>query len=129
MSNPETRVHIIGVGGDGLAGLTSRGRDILLSAEFVFGPESVLELLPELSARHQVLGGDLQEATSRIAAVMGRRRVAVVRRTHDVVSVRARATEGQAPSLRAGERVVTGGAVFLKDALADLPAAKPPDTR
>ena len=46
MSIPEKRIHVIGVGSDGLAGLTSRARDLLLSADVVFGPESVLALLP-----------------------------------------------------------------------------------
>ena len=46
---------------------------------------------------------------------------------HDVVYVRTgSASDG---SLRPGERVVTGGSVFLKDALADLPQEKSPDTR
>ena len=42
MSHPDNRIHIIGVGSDGLAGLTSRARDLLLGAEVVFGPEAVL---------------------------------------------------------------------------------------
>lgn len=78
MNHPESRIHIIGIGGDGLAGLTSRAREILQSAEFVFGPEAVLELLPELRAERRVLGGDLHEATSQLSAVMGKKRVAVV---------------------------------------------------
>jgi precorrin-6Y C5,15-methyltransferase (decarboxylating) len=78
VSNPESRIHIIGVGSDGLAGLTSRAREILQGAEFIFGPEAVLALLPELRAERRVLGGDLQEATAQLSAVMGKRRVAVV---------------------------------------------------
>jgi cobalt-zinc-cadmium efflux system membrane fusion protein len=50
-----------------------------------------------------------------------RRRVKVVRRFHDVVYVSTKPADGRSLPLRAGERVVTGGAVFLKDALADLP--------
>jgi hypothetical protein len=38
------------------------------------------------------------------------------------VYVSAKAPAGQAVPLRVNDRVVTGGAVFLKDALADLPA-------
>src|SRR5579871_4894756 len=52
----ETRMHIIGVGSDGLAGLTSRARDLLQSAEVVFGPESVLRTLPEVRAEKRVVG-------------------------------------------------------------------------
>jgi precorrin-6Y C5,15-methyltransferase (decarboxylating) len=75
---PPSRVHIVGVGSDGLAGLTARGRDILLGAEVVFGSESVLELLPELKAERRVLKNDLQEATAQLAALVGKKRVAVV---------------------------------------------------
>jgi precorrin-6Y C5,15-methyltransferase (decarboxylating) len=74
----QPRIHIIGVGSDGLAGLTSRARDLLRSAEVVFGPESVLELLPELSAERRPLAADLQEATSQIGTLLGRKRLAVV---------------------------------------------------
>jgi cobalt-zinc-cadmium efflux system membrane fusion protein len=52
-----------------------------------------------------------------------RRTVSVVRRFHDVVYVKVRsASDG---SVNPGERVVIGGAVFLKDALAELPQEKP----
>jgi cobalt-zinc-cadmium efflux system membrane fusion protein len=50
------------------------------------------------------------------------RHVTVLRRFHDVVYLSAKPASGQPPPLRVDERVVTGGAVFLKDALADLPA-------
>ena len=46
-----------------------------------------------------------------------RRRVAVTRRFHDVVYLRDQGDQG----VRPGMRVVTGGALFLRDALADLP--------
>lgn len=78
MSTPEARIHIIGVGSDGLAGLTSRARELLLAAEVVFGPEAILALLPELKAERRPLGGDLQEATAQLAALLGRQRLAVV---------------------------------------------------
>jgi cobalt-zinc-cadmium efflux system membrane fusion protein len=51
-----------------------------------------------------------------------RRRVTVLRRFHDVVYLSAQAADTQSPPVRVGDRVVTGGSVFLKDALADLPA-------
>jgi precorrin-6Y C5,15-methyltransferase (decarboxylating) len=76
--NSQPRIHIIGVGSDGLAGLTSRARDLLLSAEVVFGSEAVLELLPELSAERRPLAADLQEATAQISALLGRKRLVVV---------------------------------------------------
>ena len=68
MSTPEPRIHIIGVGSDGLAGLTSRAREILLAADVVFGPEPVLRLLPELRAERRPLGSDLQEMVGNLTA-------------------------------------------------------------
>src|SRR5438270_10314881 len=55
----EPRIHIIGVGSDGLAGLTARARELLLSADVVFGAEGVLDLLPDLRAERHPLGSDL----------------------------------------------------------------------
>jgi precorrin-6Y C5,15-methyltransferase (decarboxylating) len=74
----DSRIHIIGVGSDGLAGLTSRARDLLTAAQVVFGPESVLVLLPELKAERRPLSGDLHEATTQLAALASKKRVAVV---------------------------------------------------
>jgi precorrin-6Y C5,15-methyltransferase (decarboxylating) len=78
VNNPEQRIHVIGVGSDGLAGLTSRARDLLTSAEVVFGPEPVLALLPELNAERRPLSNYVQEATAQLAPLAGRKRVAVV---------------------------------------------------
>src|SRR3954454_10516443 len=78
VSIPEKRIHVIGVGSDGLAGLTSRARDLLLSADVVFGPESVLALLPELKAERRPLSGDMHEATAQLAPLAGQKRLAVV---------------------------------------------------
>src|ERR1700693_1263790 len=77
VSNPEPRIHIIGVGPDGLSGLTTRARELLTAADVVFGSEQVLTLVPELRAERRVLGGDLQEAVAALTAVLGRNRVAI----------------------------------------------------
>ncbi|MBL8799624.1 MAG: precorrin-6y C5,15-methyltransferase (decarboxylating) subunit CbiE [Planctomycetia bacterium] len=61
MSAAEPRIHIIGVGGDGLAGLTSRGRELLTAADLVLGSEPTLGLLPALKAEKVRIGSDLQE--------------------------------------------------------------------
>src|SRR6185437_11630506 len=74
----EPRIHIIGVGNDGLAGLTSRARDLLLSADIVFGSEQTLKLLPELKAERRPIGADLQEALNTLTALLGRKRLAIV---------------------------------------------------
>lgn len=78
MNPPEPRIYIIGVGNDGLAGLTSRARDLLLSAEVVFGSESTLKLLPELQAERRAIGTDWQETINALKALLGRKRLALV---------------------------------------------------
>ncbi len=76
--NQPPRIHIIGVGSDGLHGLTSRAREILTAAEVVFGPESVLALLGDLRGERRPLGADLHEASAQLAGLLGRKRLAVV---------------------------------------------------
>ncbi len=78
MNPSEPKIHIIGVGSDGLAGLTARARDLLLSAEVVFGSDNVLSLLPELKAERRQLGPDLHEAVATLSASLGRKRLAIV---------------------------------------------------
>jgi precorrin-6Y C5,15-methyltransferase (decarboxylating) len=75
---PEPRIHIIGVGSDGLAGLTRRARDILQDADIVYGSEATLKLLPELKAERRPLGPDLQEAVATLTGQLGRKRLAIV---------------------------------------------------
>jgi precorrin-6Y C5,15-methyltransferase (decarboxylating) len=61
VSAPEPRIHIVGVGSDGLAGLTIRARDLLAGADLVLGSDHALSLLPELTAERLRIGPDLQE--------------------------------------------------------------------
>ena len=78
MNASEQRIYIIGVGPDGVSGLTTRARELLASAEVVFGSEQALALVPELRAERRVLGGDLQEAVNALGAVLGHKRAAVL---------------------------------------------------
>ena len=50
MSALEPKIYIIGVGSDGLAGVTARARGLLQTANLVLGSEHTLALVPELSA-------------------------------------------------------------------------------
>jgi precorrin-6Y C5,15-methyltransferase (decarboxylating) len=74
----EPRIHIIGVGGDGLAGLTARARELVNSADLVLGSEHTLDLLPEVRAERLRIGPDLQEAVRTLEANLGRRRMVIV---------------------------------------------------
>jgi len=78
VNSPEPRIHIIGVGNDGLAGLTSRARDLLLSTDVVFGSEQTLKLLPELQGERRPIGADLQETVATLTSLLGRKRLAMV---------------------------------------------------
>jgi precorrin-6Y C5,15-methyltransferase (decarboxylating) len=78
VSPSESRIHIIGVGSDGLAGLTRWARDLLESADLVFGAEQTLGLLPELRAERVPLGPDLPEAVALLNSQLGRKRIAIV---------------------------------------------------
>ncbi|HEY3789547.1 MAG TPA: precorrin-6y C5,15-methyltransferase (decarboxylating) subunit CbiE, partial [Urbifossiella sp.] len=72
------KVPVIGVGPDGLGGLTARSRELLLAAEVVFGSESVLRLLPELTAERVRIGADLPEIVEKLRANLGKKRLALV---------------------------------------------------
>ncbi len=76
MTDP--RIHIIGVGSDGLTGLTGRARDILASAQLVLGSDHALSLAPELSAEKQPIGNDLQVAVRLLEANLGKKRMVIL---------------------------------------------------
>jgi precorrin-6Y C5,15-methyltransferase (decarboxylating) len=71
------KIPIVGVGPDGLAGLTARSRDLLLAAEVVYGSETTLRLLPELQAERVRVGTDLPEVVEKLKAGLGVRRQVV----------------------------------------------------
>ncbi len=76
MSAP--KIPIVGVGPDGLAGLTLRSRELLTSIELVFGSDQVLRLLPELTAERVRIGTDLPSIVERIKTNAGGKRMAIV---------------------------------------------------
>ncbi|QVL34778.1 precorrin-6y C5,15-methyltransferase (decarboxylating) subunit CbiE [Telmatocola sphagniphila] len=55
-----SKIAIIGVGGDGLAGLARSAQDLLNSADLIYGTNNVLRLIPEVSGERIRIGGDLQ---------------------------------------------------------------------
>jgi len=74
----QAKVPIVGVGPDGLAGLTLRSRELLTQAEVLFGSEAALRLLPDVPAERVRIGTDLPEVVARLKALLGVKRVAVV---------------------------------------------------
>jgi precorrin-6Y C5,15-methyltransferase (decarboxylating) len=72
------KVPVIGIGPDGLAGLTARSRELLLAAEIVFGSETTLRLLPELTAERAPIGANLPDTVEKLRAMLGTKRLALV---------------------------------------------------
>jgi precorrin-6Y C5,15-methyltransferase (decarboxylating) len=77
MSEPP-KIHVIGIGSDGLAGLTSRARDLVTAAEVVVGSDSALRLLPEVNAERLRIGSDLSEVSEKLRTNFGKKRIVVV---------------------------------------------------
>jgi len=73
----EDKVHIIGLGSDGLAGLTGRARELLSAAELVIGSDHALSLVPEVKAERVRIGTDLQQLVQSIESNLGKKRMVV----------------------------------------------------
>jgi precorrin-6B C5,15-methyltransferase / cobalt-precorrin-6B C5,C15-methyltransferase len=78
MTTDPPKIFVIGVGSDGLAGLTSRARELVASAEVLVGSESALRLLPEVNGERVRIGSDLGEVTEKIRSNFGKKRIVVV---------------------------------------------------
>jgi precorrin-6B C5,15-methyltransferase / cobalt-precorrin-6B C5,C15-methyltransferase len=74
----EAKVHILGVGSDGLRGLTGRARDLLQAADLVLGSEHTLTLVPELKAECLRIGANLPDVVQAIEDHLGKRRMVVL---------------------------------------------------
>jgi precorrin-6Y C5,15-methyltransferase (decarboxylating) len=72
------KIHILGAGSDGLKGLTSHARDLLLAADLVLGSDYALSLLPEIQCEKYQIGTDLQEVVRLLERHRGRRRMVIV---------------------------------------------------
>ena len=71
------RVHIVGIGDDGLGGLTSAARQLIDRAELLIGEEHALALVPESRAERMNVGRDMEPVLDRITASPGKRIVVV----------------------------------------------------
>jgi precorrin-6B C5,15-methyltransferase / cobalt-precorrin-6B C5,C15-methyltransferase len=72
------KVYIVGVGADGLTGMTSRSREVVQNAELLFGSESVLRLVPEVDAIRIRIGSELQEVVEQVRSNLGRKRMVFI---------------------------------------------------
>jgi precorrin-6Y C5,15-methyltransferase (decarboxylating) len=74
----EPKIHILGIGSDGLAGLTARARELVHAADLVFATEPALSLVPEIKAERVRIGTDLQEIVRLLEGNLGRKRMVVL---------------------------------------------------
>jgi precorrin-6Y C5,15-methyltransferase (decarboxylating) len=72
MSTAE-KIHILGIGDDGLEGLTSSARQLLQQADLIIGPERSLSMLQSLKAKRAPVGGPLDDLVRMIRAAAGQR--------------------------------------------------------
>jgi precorrin-6Y C5,15-methyltransferase (decarboxylating) len=72
------KVHIIGIGDDGLDGVTSLARVLIQDAQLLVGAEHTLSLIPRLAGERLVVGANLDRVVERIAAAPDRRVVVLV---------------------------------------------------
>jgi precorrin-6Y C5,15-methyltransferase (decarboxylating) len=67
------KIHIIGIGDDGLEGLTTTAREQIASAEMIFGTPHLLAAVGEVAAERVPVGGDLDRLVERIEAAPNKR--------------------------------------------------------
>jgi precorrin-6Y C5,15-methyltransferase (decarboxylating) len=72
------KVFIVGLGDDGVAGLTDRARQIVREAHLVIGSEQTLSRVPELAAEKVAVGTDLREIARRIESDRPTKRIVVL---------------------------------------------------
>jgi precorrin-6B C5,15-methyltransferase / cobalt-precorrin-6B C5,C15-methyltransferase len=65
---PAEKVHIIGIGDDGLDGLTSTSRRLIERADLLVGAEHTLALVPSARGERLAVGGNLDPAVKGIAS-------------------------------------------------------------
>jgi precorrin-6Y C5,15-methyltransferase (decarboxylating) len=68
----EEKVHIVGIGDDGVEGITAHARRIVESAEVLLGPASCASLVPDAIRGRLRTAASLEELVERIAGSTGR---------------------------------------------------------
>lgn len=69
------KIHIIGMGDDGLDGVTAGARRLIDEAELLLGTEATLAKVPQSNAARCALGANLDQAVERLSKLGGKRAV------------------------------------------------------
>ncbi len=69
------KVHIIGIGEEGLGGLTEAARKLIAQAELLIGENHTLALVPDAPGERLVVGTRLEEAVARLEAAAQKKAV------------------------------------------------------
>ena len=75
---PKEKIHIVGIGDDGLDGVTSTARALIEQADLLVGADHTLRLVPASDAERLVAGGNLDAIVERIAGQSNGRVVVLV---------------------------------------------------
>lgn len=79
MEDPlKEKVHIIGVGEDGILSMSLKAMRLMQDAELLFGPERLLAFFPSHDAKKIPIQSNLDEITKMIQSSLGRRQMAVL---------------------------------------------------
>ncbi len=73
-----TKIHVIGIGDDGLAAVPAGVRDLITGAEVLLGTERTLPLVPENGASRHVIPTDLSQLVATIEAAGDKRIVMLI---------------------------------------------------
>jgi precorrin-6Y C5,15-methyltransferase (decarboxylating) len=61
------RIHIVGIGDDGIDGLTAHARSLIDHAEVLIGPAALLDKIPARDVKRVTVGGDIEELKRAVA--------------------------------------------------------------
>ncbi len=78
MSDARSKLVIVGIGDDGLAGLTEPARKVVLSADLILGAPQALSLLQEAPGRKQALEPEMSLALKQVSEALKARRPVLV---------------------------------------------------
>ncbi len=72
------KTHIIGIGDDGLEGVTSAARELIERADVLYGAEHTLARVPKARGRRVTIGANLEPVIAQLARASGERSVVLV---------------------------------------------------